>query len=86
MKQITIHTNNEEHFLIINAPITHIIMFTCNTNLSYFNKISYISVDGTFKCCPKQFKHFFNIRGLKEPNSFIPQVFFFTAKQSKKHV
>jgi len=83
LKQITIHTNNDENFLIINDPITHIIMFTCNTNLSHLSKISTIYVDGTFKCCPKQFTQFFTIHGLKEPNSFIPLVFFLLPNKAK---
>jgi len=78
LKQITIHTNNDEKFLIINDPITHIIMFTCNTNLSHLSKMSTIYVDGTFKCCPKQFTQF-----LKEPNSFIPLVFFLLPNKAK---
>jgi len=70
------------NFLIINDQITHIIMFTCYTNLSHLSKIRTIYVDGTFKCCPKQFTQFFTIHGLKDSNSYIPLVFFFTARQN----
>jgi len=76
MNEMTLVTNKNESFLLVNDCNNGIIGFSTKSNLEVFCEISTIFVDGTFRSCPKYFYQFFTIHGLVG-ESYIPLVFFF---------
>ncbi|KAE9525471.1 hypothetical protein AGLY_014271 [Aphis glycines] len=67
-------TSNGEEFLLINDQNTHIIIFSCETNLIFLCQSHTIFVDGTFEYCPKYFTQLFTIHSLKN-NFYVSLVF-----------
>jgi len=60
---IEIKTTENEKFVLFNNSDNGIVMFSCQSNLSFFSKISIFYVDGTFYCT-KFFYQLFTIHGL----------------------
>lgn len=72
---IEIKTIDNEEFVLFNNSDNGIVMFSCQSNLSFFSKISVFYVDGTFDYCTKFFCQLFTIHGLHN-GFYIPLVFF----------
>lgn len=75
INEITLVTNTNEPFLLVNDSNSGIIGFSTKSNLEVLCGINTIFVDGTFRSCPNVFYQFFTIHGLVK-ESYIPLVFF----------
>ena len=69
LEELAPKTNQEEPFLLVNNKEKNIVVFSCYRNLHFLS-----SLDGTFNFCPKFFKQFFTIHGLKNGH-YTPLVF-----------
>lgn len=67
-------TNKGEHFLLVNDPVTNIVIFSTFTNLRFLSTCSRAYVDGTFKSVPSLFLQLFTIHGYRN-NNYVPLVF-----------
>lgn len=77
LNSIEIKTTDNKQFVLFNNSDAGIVMFSCQTNLSFFSKIiSVFYVDGTFECYTKFLCPLFTIHG-KHNGFYIPLVFFF---------
>lgn len=74
LDNLDVKTMNGESFLILNDSEKHIIIFSCQTNLTFINEVDTIYMDGTFKYCPRFFLQMFTIHGLKNGH-YIPLIF-----------
>lgn len=74
LENLDIKTMSGESFLILNDSEKHIIIFSCQTNLTFIIEVDTIYMDGTFKYCPRFFLQMFTIHGLKNGH-YIPLIF-----------
>jgi hypothetical protein len=63
-----------ESFFLIKDLEKHIIIFSCQKNLTFINEVDTIYMDRTFKYCPRLFLQLFSIHGLKNGH-YIPLIF-----------
>ncbi|KAE9542890.1 hypothetical protein AGLY_002801, partial [Aphis glycines] len=75
INEITLVTNTNESFLLVNDNNCGIVWFSTKSNLEVLCGINTIFVDGTFRSCPNFFYQLFTIHDLVE-ESYIPLVFF----------
>ncbi|KAF0761697.1 Uncharacterized protein FWK35_00004110 [Aphis craccivora] len=61
---IEIKTIDNKQFVLFNNSDNGIVMFSCQSNLSFFSKRSVFYVDGTFDYCTDFFCQLFTIHGL----------------------
>jgi hypothetical protein len=80
LENLDMKTMSDESFLILNNLKKHIIIFSCQINLTFINEVDTIYIDGTFKYYPQFFLQMFTIHGLKNGH-YIPLIFLFTARQ-----
>jgi len=67
-------TSKNENFLMINDINSNIIIFSCETNLSFLCKSETVYIDGTFSYCPNFFLQLFTLHGFIN-NHYVPLVF-----------
>jgi len=67
-------TSKNENFLMINDINSNIIIFSCETNLSFLCKSETVYIDGTFSYCPIFFLQLFTLHGFIN-NHYVPLVF-----------
>lgn len=61
LKSMNIITNNDEKFMFLNDLENSFLGFSKKINLDVLCDVKKIYIDGTFKSCPKYFKHIFKI-------------------------
>jgi len=71
---MNLKTSSSEEFLLVNDKTMNLVIFSCNSNLSYLCKSQILYMDGTFSYCTKFFKQFFTIHGFINGH-YIPLVF-----------
>lgn len=74
LQQISLMTDENENFLLINDDQSNIIVFCTNSNLKHLCKCDSIYMDGTFDKCTKFFLQMFTIHGFQNGH-YIPLVF-----------
>lgn len=67
-------TSRQENFIFINDPDSHIIVFTCKTNIDLMLTMDIFYMDGTFSFCTKFFLQLFTIHGQKNGH-YVPLIF-----------
>src|SRR5699024_3436996 len=74
ISKLVIETSLKENFVLDNNSLTNIIIFSCNTNITFLAKCDTIFLDGTFNYATKYFCQFFTIHGVQNGH-YIPLVF-----------
>lgn len=67
-------THRGEDFVLVNDATSHIVVFSCASNMDFLSTCENMYVDGTFKYSPQFFKQLFTIHGLKNGH-YVPLVF-----------
>jgi hypothetical protein len=75
LSTMTVKTSRSEDMCLVNDVDSHIIIFSCTSNLRVLcTQVKEIFIDGTFKCCPKFFEQLYTIHGYSNGH-YIPLVF-----------